>query len=134
MRARDSETKSARTVCWLVAIDSQTGYIHVAPLGSKSPFRLIVQELMSLSQLLGYSAIAYRSDNESTTGRILKMLINAHHSLGLTFLSPAPFSAESSGGKPFKNQQLPDAQGHAGGHRMCEKSTGWAKVQTHDGL
>ena len=30
-RARDSETKSARAVCCLVAIDSQTGFIHVAP-------------------------------------------------------------------------------------------------------
>ena len=26
-RARDSETKSARAVCWLVAIDSQTGLL-----------------------------------------------------------------------------------------------------------
>ena len=30
-RARESETKSARAVCWLVAIDSQTGCVHVAP-------------------------------------------------------------------------------------------------------
>ena len=30
-KARDSETKSARAVCWLVAIDGQTGYIHVVP-------------------------------------------------------------------------------------------------------
>ena len=53
-RARGSETKSARAVCWLVAIDSQTGLIiHVAPLGRKSHFRLIVQELMNFSQLLG---------------------------------------------------------------------------------
>ena len=37
-RARDSETKSARAVCWLVAIDSQTGYIHFVPLGRKSQF------------------------------------------------------------------------------------------------
>ena len=29
-RARDSGTKSARAVSWLVAIDSQTGFIHVA--------------------------------------------------------------------------------------------------------
>ena len=53
------------------------------PLGSKRQFRLIVQELMNFSQLLGYSAITYRSDNEPTTRQILKMLINARHSLGL---------------------------------------------------
>ena len=82
-RARDSETKSARAVRWLVAIDSQTGFIHAVPLESKGQFRLIAQELMNCSQLLGYSAIAYRSDNEPTTRQILKMLINAHHSLGL---------------------------------------------------
>ena len=75
-RARDSETKSARAVCWLVAIDSQTGYIHVALLGSKNQFHLIVQELVNFSQLLGYSAISYRSHNEHTTRQILKMLIN----------------------------------------------------------
>ena len=45
-RARDSETKSARAVCWLVSIDSQTGFIHVVPVGNKGQFRLIVQELM----------------------------------------------------------------------------------------
>ena len=49
-RARGSETKSARAVCWLVAIDSQTGFIRVVPLGSKGQFRLIVQELI-FSQL-----------------------------------------------------------------------------------
>ena len=69
-RARDTETKSARAV----AIDSQTGFIHVVPLGSKGQFRLIVvQELMNFSQLLGYSAITYRSDNEPTTRQILNM-------------------------------------------------------------
>ena len=53
-RARDSETKSARAVCWLVAIDSQTGYIHVAPLGSKNNFAwLIVQELMNFRSIVG---------------------------------------------------------------------------------
>ena len=62
----------------------QTGYIHVVPLGSKSQFRLIAQELMHLSQLLGHSAIACASDNEPTTRQILKMLISARHSLGLT--------------------------------------------------
>ena len=30
-KARSSETTSARGVCWLVASDSQTGFIHVAP-------------------------------------------------------------------------------------------------------
>ena len=83
-RARGSETKSARAVCWLVAIDSQTGFIHVVPLGSKGQFRLIVQELMNFSQLSGYSAITCRSDNEPTTRQTLKMLSNARHSLGLT--------------------------------------------------
>ena len=39
---------------------------------------------MNSSHLLGYSAITYRSDNELTTRQIPKMLINAHHSLGLT--------------------------------------------------
>ena len=53
------------------------------PLGSKSQFRLIAQELMNFSQLLGYSAITDRSDNEPTR-QTLKMLINARHSLGLT--------------------------------------------------
>ena len=45
-RARDSETKSARGVCWLVAIDGQTGYTHVVPLGSKNQFRLFVRRLI----------------------------------------------------------------------------------------
>ena len=49
------------------------GFIHVVPLGSKSQFLLIVQELTNLSQFLGYSAIAYRSDNEPATRQILKM-------------------------------------------------------------
>ena len=39
---------------------------------------------MILGQLLGYSAITYRIDNEPTTIQNLKMLINARHSLGLT--------------------------------------------------
>ena len=82
-RARDSETKSARAVCWLVAIDSQTGFIHVLPLGSKNHFHLIVQELMSFSQTLRYLAITYRSDNEPRMRQILKMLINRRN-LGLT--------------------------------------------------
>ena len=69
-RARDSETKSARAVRWLVAIDSQTGFIHAVPLESKGQFRLIAQELMNCSQLLGYSAIAYRSDNEPSSALI----------------------------------------------------------------
>ena len=43
-RARDSETKSARAVHWLVATDSQTGFIHVVPLASKNQFRLIAQD------------------------------------------------------------------------------------------
>ena len=46
-RARDSDTKSARAVRWLVAIDSPTGFIHVAPSGSKGQFRLIAQGLMN---------------------------------------------------------------------------------------
>ena len=83
-RPRGSETKSARAVCWLVAIDSQTGFIHVVPSGSKGQFPLTVQELMKCSQLLGYSAIAYKSDYEPVIRQILKMLINARHSLGLT--------------------------------------------------
>ena len=66
-RARDPETKSARAVCWLVAIDSQAGFIHVVPLGSTGQSPLIVQELMNFSQLFGYSAITCRSDNEPTT-------------------------------------------------------------------
>ena len=41
-------------------------------------FRLIVQELMNFSQLLGYSEIAYRSDNEPTTRQVLKMLVTAY--------------------------------------------------------
>ena len=41
-------------------------------------------ELMNFSQLLGYSAITYRRHNEPATRQILKMLINACHSLGLT--------------------------------------------------
>ena len=65
-------------------IDSQTGLIHVVPLGSKGQFRLNVQEVMNFSELLGYPAIPYKSDNEPTTRQILKMLINARHSLGLT--------------------------------------------------
>ena len=83
-RARDSVTKSARAVCWLVTIDSQTGFIHVAPLRSKNQVCLIARELMNFSQLLWYSAIAYRSDNEPTTRQTLEMLINARHSPGLT--------------------------------------------------
>ena len=43
-RARDSETKSARAICWLDAIDSQTGFIQVVLLGSKGQCRLIAQE------------------------------------------------------------------------------------------
>ena len=53
-------------------------------IGSKSQFRLIAQELMNFSQVAGYSAITYRSGNEPTTRQILKMLINARYSLGLT--------------------------------------------------
>ena len=83
-RARGSETKSARAVCWLVAIDSQTGFIHVVPLGSKGQFHLIVQELIHFSKLLGYSAITYGNDNEPATRQTLKTLINTRHSLGLT--------------------------------------------------
>ena len=49
-RARDSETKSARAVCWLVAIDGRTGYIQVEPLGSKNHFRLMAQELMNFNE------------------------------------------------------------------------------------
>ena len=76
-RARDSEAKSARAVCWLIASDSQTGCIHVVPLGSVKQFRLIAQELMKFSQLLGYSAITCWSGNEPATGQILTILINA---------------------------------------------------------
>ena len=36
-RARESETKSAKPVCWLVAIGSQTGYIHVVPYRKQEP-------------------------------------------------------------------------------------------------
>ena len=39
---------------------------------------------MSFSQTLGYPIITYRSDNEPTTRQILKLLINARHSLGPT--------------------------------------------------
>ena len=39
---------------------------------------------MNFSQLLGYSAVTYRSGNEPTTRQILKMLIIARHSLGLS--------------------------------------------------
>ena len=78
-RFRNKVSKSS-----MVAIDGQTGFIHVAPVGSKNPFRRIWQELMNFSQLLVYSAITYKSDNVPTTRQILKMLINARHSLGLT--------------------------------------------------
>ena len=58
-------------MCWLVAVDSQTGFIHVVPLGCKGHFRLIVQELMNFSQLLGYSAITWGDEeNESDLGEI----------------------------------------------------------------
>ena len=82
--ARDSETKSARAACWLVAIDSQTGLVHVVPLGSKNQFRLIAQEAMSFSQTLKYSAATYRRHHETTTRQSLKMLINSCLSVGLT--------------------------------------------------
>ena len=36
------------------AIDSQTGFIHVAPLGSKGQCRLTGQELMNFSPLVGW--------------------------------------------------------------------------------
>ena len=39
---RESETKSARADCWRVAIESQTGLIHVVALGNNNQFRLIV--------------------------------------------------------------------------------------------
>ena len=74
-RARDRETKSARAVCWLVAIDSQAGFLHVVPLRSKGQFRLIAQALMNFCQLLVHSAITYTIDDEPTTRQILKMLI-----------------------------------------------------------
>ena len=83
-RARGSETKSAREVCWLVAIDSQSGYIHVVPLGGKNEFCLIALEFMNFSQLLDYSAITYRSDNEPATRQVPKMLTNARRTLRLT--------------------------------------------------
>ena len=81
MRGKATQEQGFRNT---VAIDSQTGFIHVVPLGSQGQFRLIAQELMNFSQLLGYSAITYRSDNEPTTRQILKMLINARQSLGRT--------------------------------------------------
>ena len=85
-RATVSETKSARAVCWRVAIDSQTGFIHVAPLGSKNKIRLIVQKSMNFSQTLGYPAITYRSNNEATTSQSTTRL--NHSKLGdQSFLS-----------------------------------------------
>ena len=83
-RAKESEIKSARAACWLVAIDSHTGFSHVAPLERKGRFRLSAQGLMNFSQMLGYSAITHRNGNEPTTRQTPKMLINACHSLGLT--------------------------------------------------
>ena len=50
-RARGSGTKSAIAVCWLVAVDSQTGFIHVVPLGSQgtiSPNCARVDEFQSI--------------------------------------------------------------------------------------
>ena len=64
-----SYTRARDSVCWQVAVDSQTGYIHAVPLeplGSKNNFRLIARELMNFSQLLGYSASSYRSDLKKT--------------------------------------------------------------------
>ena len=40
---------SQSSMLGIVATDSQAGFIHVVPLGSKGQFRLIVQELMNFT-------------------------------------------------------------------------------------
>ena len=102
--AKDSENKTAQAVCWLVAIDNQTNYIHVLPLSSKGQFELIVQELMSFSQTLGYPAITYRSDNEPSTRQILQVLVNASKELGLT----TRFNPTKIGDHSFLSENIVD--------------------------
>ena len=77
-RARDSETKSARAVCRLVAIDSQTGFFMLRHWEAK---------VMNFSQLSGYSAITYRSASLGLTTRLGNLKLGDHSFLSETQLT-----------------------------------------------
>ena len=59
----------ARAVCWLVATDSQTGFIPVVPLGSKNRIRLIAQELMNFRGAKALPAAQADIPREHVMGR-----------------------------------------------------------------
>ena len=66
---------------WLVAVDSETGYLLGLPPKSKSQVNWIAHELMAFTQLLGHQEVTYYSDN--TARQILKLLVTARSALGL---------------------------------------------------
>ena len=66
-RARDSETKSARAVCWLDAIDV---HVHFVPLGSKNKCRLIVQELVDEFQPVVWVFSNHLQEGQRTRDKI----------------------------------------------------------------
>ena len=78
----------------MVYIDSQTGFLGCVPVRSKGQYSLMVQELVSFPQLLGYTEVVYRADNEPTARQLLKLVVDTRLRMGLRTRSstPPPYS------------------------------------------
>ena len=90
----DREDEQVGTMVALVYIDSQTGFLGCVPVRSKGQYSLMVQELVSFPQLLGYTEVVYRADNEPTARQLLKLVVDTRLRMGLPTRSstPPPYS------------------------------------------
>ena len=79
-----------KSLCCLMMVCSQTGYMHVTPVRHKNQFDLMVRELLAFSQLLGHTDITYMCDNEPSIKQLLRMTVNARLAMGLPTRATTP--------------------------------------------
>ena len=79
-----------KSLCCLVMVCSQTGYMHVTPVRHKNQFDLMVRELLAFSQLLGHTDLTYMCDNEPSIKQLLRMTVNARLAMGLPTRATTP--------------------------------------------
>ena len=88
--------RMSRLELWLhwCTLTAKTGFLGCVPVRSKGQYSLMVKELVSFPQLLGYTEVVYRADNEPTARQLLKLVVDTRLRMGLPTRSstPPPYS------------------------------------------
>ena len=75
--------REVKQACWLMMVDSHTGYLGAVPLKSKGQLNIMAREVMTFIQNLGHTEVGLYGDNEPTIRSLLRIVLNSRHAMGL---------------------------------------------------